>query len=506
MDVTILDEPDLIFGARKEEKDPRIGLRQFGPYYSEEEGRPSPSLVRVGIIGSGPTVTLSEDVLKALAGPIKSSHHNKWAHPDYDGFSLQSQVRCEFVVSEQWNAKILPQEIRDVESVIDPNERIARAVRLFIGKLEQVVAEESPPDVVILALPQEIVDYCGISEHTRGAKKPRFSPRERLIAEMKEKHQRFLDDWGLEVSGGPPEPEGRDYDFRNAVKGRVMAIGTPVQILKEETGKKFLDGSGENDSSLIRASFAWNFATGLYYKAKGKPWRLARLTPGTCYVGISFYRDLRSPKLDLETSMAQVFTHSGDGFVLRGEEVLVDSGTKEAHLTEQQAKDLLIEVIEMYARKAHTHPSRVVLHKTSRFSPAERAGFMAALGGLPFDFVAISSQAPFRALRQGNFPVLRGTLIRIKEGEFCVYTSGYAPRLRTYPGRRVPEALYVHHEGVSQPKVLAEEVLGLTKLNWNTTTFATRMPITLEFARQVGKVLSELEHDTPLQDHYRFYM
>lgn len=506
IEVAILDEPDLIFGARKEEKDPRIGLRQFGPYYTQEEGRPSPSLVRVGIIGSGPTITIAEDVLNRLSGPVPSSHYNKWANPDYDGFSIENQVRCEFVVSEIWNAKITPQEVKQVIDVGSPSERIGRAVRLFLGKLQQIAAEESPPDVVILALPQEIVDYCGISEQTRGAKKPRFTPHERLMAELKEKNQRFLDDWGLEVSGGPPEPEARDYDFRNAVKGKVMAVGIPVQLLKEETAKKFIDGSGEKDGSLIRASFAWNFATGLYYKAKGKPWRLARLTPGTCYVGVSFYRDLRSPRLDLETSMAQVFTHNGDGFVLRGGEVLVDAGSKEPHLSEQQAEDLLSSVIKMYGRKAGTHPARVVLHKTSRFSSEERSGFLKALQLLPFDFVAISSQAPFRALRLGNFPVLRGTLVRIQDGEFCLYTSGYASRLRTYPGRRVPGALYVRHEGVSQPKILAEEILGLTKLNWNTTTFATRMPITLEFAKQVGKVLSELEHGVPLQDHYRFYM
>ncbi len=37
-------------------------------------------------------------------------------------------------------------------------------------------------------------------------------------------------------------------------------------------------------------------------------------------------------------------------------------------------------------------------------------------------------------------------------------------------------------------------------------TFATRMPITLEFAKQVGRVLSELEPGALVQDHYRFYM
>jgi hypothetical protein len=506
IDAAVLDEPDLIFGGRREEKDPRLGLRQFGPYYSEDEGRPSPSLVRVGIVGTGVTLTLAEEVLKALGNPIPSEHFNKWAHPDYDGFSLENQVRCKFVTADAWNASIPSQDIQRIIQIRNPNERIASAVRLFIFKLEQIAAEESPPDVVIFALPQPIVDYCGISEFTRGAKKPRFTPRERLIAELKEKNQRFLEDWGLEISEHSAPREERDYDFRNAIKGKVMPIGIPVQILKEETGRKFLDGSGESDGSLIRASFAWNFSTGLYYKAKGKPWRLARLAQGTCYVGVSFYRDLRSPRLDLQTSMAQIFTHSGDGFVLRGDEVIVEPGSKEAHLSRKQAQDLLTSTLAIYSQKASALPSRVVIHKTSRFSVAEREGFLDALKSLPYDFVTISNQAPLKLLRMGAYPVLRGTVVRLSDAEFCLYTSGYVSRLRTYPGRRVPGPLFVIHEGSSQPRIIANEILGLTKLNWNTTTFATRMPITLEFAHQVGKVLSELERGAPLQDHYRFYM
>jgi hypothetical protein len=31
-------------------------------------------------------------------------------------------------------------------------------------------------------------------------------------------------------------------------------------------------------------------------------------------------------------------------------------------------------------------------------------------------------------------------------------------------------------------------------------------PITFEFARRVGKILSELQEETPSESHYRFYM
>ena len=46
----------------------------------------------------------------------------------------------------------------------------------------------------------------------------------------------------------------------------------------------------------------------------------------------------------------------------------------------------------------------------------------------------------------------------------------------------------------------------LVKWNWNTTSFSTYLPITLKFADEVGKILSELPQDEQVEDHYRFFM
>ena len=62
------------------------------------------------------------------------------------------------------------------------------------------------------------------------------------------------------------------------------------------------------------------------------------------------------------------------------------------------------------------------------------------------------------------------------------------------------------HIGDSQNDHIARELLGLTKLNWNTTAFSTARPITLTFAEEVGKILSELPEDEVIQSHYRFFM
>ena len=53
---------------------------------------------------------------------------------------------------------------------------------------------------------------------------------------------------------------------------------------------------------------------------------------------------------------------------------------------------------------------------------------------------------------------------------------------------------------------LASEILGLTKLNWNTASFSTYLPITIKFANEVSKILSELPPEKVTKDHYRFFM
>jgi len=508
LEAHFLVEPDLVFGNQGEEKDPRLGLSRYGPYYSPGEQAPSPARIRVGLIGTGETIGWGAEVIAKLREPIRSAHTNKWLYPDYDGFSLESSARCEFSVVDAQDGLILPQETKEVLSLPDANHRIAAAVNLLASKVERFLMEDSPPEVLLIALPSDIEEYCGIGDRTRGAKRPSFTEQEKLLAEFRQSGQRFLEDWGLEVTGGPEPPPEKDFDLRNALKGKVMRMkqAVPVQILRTEPADKFLTGRGLEDGSLIPAHFAWNLATGLYYKAKGRPWRLAKLPAGTCYIGVSFFRDLRSPDRRLQTSMAQVFTHSGDGFVLRGSEVMLDEGSKEAHLSEPQAKELLSGVLRKYRDKAGVDAHRVVIHKTSGFSSNEVAGFLSEIGDRPYDLVSFHEDDPVRLLRYGDFPVLRGTLLSLTKDDYLLYTTGYIPRIRTYPGVRVPEPLHLRLLGSSPIRAVAEEILGLTKLNWNTTSFATRRPITLEFARQVGKVLSELEPGAEVQDHYRFYM
>ena len=503
-------EPDLIFGNKNEDKDPRIGLGQFGPFYFSSEGSPLES-VSVGIVGNRDCIKLARQILDLIQKPVLSSKPNKWLFVNYPGMNSTSKFNCVVKTSENWNALISNDfELSKLENITNANERIGYGVDLYLKKIEKIAKSDNPPTVIVCTLPKLVELYCGIGKYTYGAKTARHSPLEIKIATYESENQKFLTDWGF-VSDDSDKIPKKSFDFRNSLKGKLMRYGIPIQIIKESTLKNILNYSdSDSNSQEDPATFSWNLSTALYYKANGKPWRLAKLRPGTCYVGISFFINKLSIRRDVQISMAQIFTTNGEGLVLRGTEVDVDEKTKRPYLKKDQAYTLMKRALGKYHNHTGQTPTRVVVHKSSTFSNDEQAGFNSAIYNLGIsekDFVAVhQSHNWINFIRPGNYPVLRGTLIEITSDEFLLYTSGFSPRIRSYAGHKIPNALRIIHIGDSQNEDVAKEILGLTKLNWNTTAFSTSMPITITFANAVGKILSELPSDSFLQDHYRFFM
>ena len=504
-----IPEPDLIFGNRNEDKDPRIGLRNFGPYFHEEENAPLESL-SVGIIGNKECAALAGQVLKIIKKPTSSTKPNKWLYADYPGMNKDSKFKCTIKISDNWNDSLSDDyELAPITKIEDANERIGRAVELYLKKIGNIAGRDDPPDVIICTIPRILEEYCGIGKNTYGAKTVRPTPVERKKAELESENQRFILQW-MEVPDKDENVAKMAFDFRNSIKGKVMKHGIPIQLVKESTLKRICAYGEPDDTRQDPATFSWNFSTALYYKAKGKPWRLAKLSQDTCYVGVTFFVNKLSHTHNVQISMAQVFTNNGEGLVLRGTEVDIDTKTKRPYLKQGQAEDLMDRALAKYRDHTGRVPATVVVHKSSEFSEDEQTGFNSAIYGRSIqkkDFVTIRHGYDWiNLVRSGNYPVLRGTMVEISPSEFMLYSSGFSPRIRTYAGHRIPRPLHIIHVGDSQNEHIAKEILGLTKLNWNTTAFSTAFPITIKFANEVGKILSELPENEIIKSHYRFFM
>jgi hypothetical protein len=63
---------------------------------------------------------------------------------------------------------------------------------------------------------------------------------------------------------------------------------------------------------------SWNLSTTSFYKADGKPWRIAEVREGVCYVGLVFKRLENVKARDNACCGAQMFLGSGEGVVFKG--------------------------------------------------------------------------------------------------------------------------------------------------------------------------------------------
>jgi hypothetical protein len=164
-------------------------------------------------------------------------------------------------------------------------------------------------------------------------------------------------------------------------------------------------------------------------------------------------------------------------------------------------------VLERYLIERKQLPQRVVVHKSSRFEPAERAGFDQALSRVAhYDLVALRPTSEIRLIRAGQYPPLRGTSFTVGDISY-LYTSGYLATHGGYPHGHVPSPLQIaDHVGDTTRADLLREILILTKMNWNSAYMAGLKPITLRFSEVVGDILREVpENDTP-HPKYKYYM
>jgi hypothetical protein len=258
------------------------------------------------------------------------------------------------------------------------------------------------------------------------------------------------------------------------------------------------------------ATRVWNFHTALYYKAGGTPWRLLRKVSEfeSCYVGVSFFQTV--DKEHIHTSVAQIFNERGDGMILRGGEATISKDDRQPHLSEHDMKDLIVKSLQAFEKEHHHFPPRIVVHKTSGFTQNELNGCQNAfdeLGVVKHRDLLVVRESDVRLLRPGVYATLRGSFLELDQTHFVLYTRGSVPFFEMYPGLYVPRALEVELVATDESKkTLAQEILALSKMNWNNTQFDSSLPITVRAARHVGEILKYIGDLRDIQSRYAFYM
>lgn len=488
MKLRYIEEPSLQFG-QGQHLCPKAGVYNYNPF---DYNQVHPEKITLGIVGRGDSIDKVLEWLESCKSHItekKSKNPHPKLFPNFCGFNKQVGFMCETVWDETYLRRLNNSGFdKIIKEKGNLEHRITDIAQLYIDEIK-FLTKNKKPDVILCVLSENFITYIqenntlvdeGEDSEEDDPKQDQDSVEEKLEEDISQKEQ----------------------NFRRYLKAKAMQFNVPIQIVRDRIAKPTVDMQDP-------ATIAWNFFTALYYKAGGTPWTLIRKDSAetTCYAGISFFQS--RDRKTIQTSIAQIFNELGRGVILRGEEVQLKKNDRTPHLSEDQAFKLLHDSLKEYYEAVKIFPKRLVLHKTSNYNPDEIYGFRQAASELyisQVDMVTIQ-RADIRLYRQGAYPPMRGTQLICTEKSHILYTRGSVPYFETYPGKYIPSPLEIRlAEYDESPNVICDEILSLTKMNWNNTQFDRKYPITIECAQNVGEILKYLEENDVMQLKYSFYM
>lgn len=511
IEAKLLEEPQLLFGSGQTAQHPRIGLTLFGPVDAA-----SARVLKIGYIGPPEGIEAMKACMSRLMNPLR--------------FPLDPKARVVFPGFEALFGCALP-EVFSIERHIDfhtlkrtlmieeRRQRIFKTVELYRSVLERSRKEdEVQPDLWLAYIPNVLYEHCRPqSSQLRDAN---LRPEPSLsLQSLKKKLNNLMAKQGLlfeEEVDGVTALEATEYkeDFRDQLKRKLLNSQIAIQLVRENTLAELVElerafqafsANPRRQSALYTHAndTLWNLSTGLFYKTCGNPWKLANLRPGVCYVGLVFKRTERDygatrsgRKGPSQTACcaAQMFLDSGDGTVFKGAVgPWYSPTTKECHLDRSAAKRLIEMAVDGYKdRFGGENPKELFIHGRASFNDEEWGGFSAAVPAITkLSGVRIGDRTPIRLYPQSELVALRGVACVLDARHGLLLTNGWIPRMQTYPGREVPTPLRVDVvRGDADIVTVLEDILKLTKLNYNACMYGDGIPVTLRFADSIGSILT----------------
>jgi len=493
-----LEEPSLLFGKSIIDPFPRDGLEKGGILSVNESPKPIP----VGVVALESEFDAVAKWIDRLDKHSINATQNRKRFPPFPGTSNALGVKFE-LDQKRHCRKVSDAELKSLLSQ-NATSQFDNIVELYARKIESLQKDDCPL-CVIVALPEELATLR-ISNPALDYREKRLL--ERLQSETDEQQMDLFDTTSnSEIRTAKellPQADTLLYRFfYRALKARAMRSrnAIPIQIVRKHTYRT--DSSKQDD-----ATTAWNVSVGIAYKSREIPWQPHGLPANTCYVGISFHHLKRRSGDIVYASLAQAYSTDTEPYAIKGQSIPRDQKiNKQPYLKAEQAKEILNRVCQKFIDEAGYPPSRIVVHKTSRFVDDEVSGFRECLneGIGQIDMVSMRGTG-LRLITNEVSEIQRGSLVEVEGSRHFLFTSGFVDEWESYPGPHIPSPLEVDFNLCSDPIVCAKEILALTKMNWNSAEGIGRIPITLSFAQQVGTIMTELADEDNVEPSYRFYM
>jgi hypothetical protein len=308
--------------------------------------------------------------------------------------------------------------------------------------------------------------------------------------------------------------EDEQFDVHDFVKAYAVQRGVATQFLTEDT---------LSDAQQCRVW--WWLSLALYVKGMRTPWVLDGLDENTAYVGLGFSIDHNAARgSQVVLGCSHIYSSRGEGLQYRLSKVEnpIIRG-KNPFMSRDDARRTGENIRQLFFDARMKLPGRVVLHKRTPFLKDEREGLLEGLSDVPaIDMLEIQLDPALRyvasmprrdgTIDEDNYPVRRGTVMKIDSFTALLWVHGATaavnPSLKYFQGkRRIPAPLTLRrHAGSTPLDQLCEEILGLSKMNWNTFDLYTKFPATLQSSGEIARIGSLLQRFGASSYDYRLFI
>lgn len=304
------------------------------------------------------------------------------------------------------------------------------------------------------------------------------------------------------------------FDLHDFVKAYAAQRNIATQFIREKTIE-----------SDMYCQIMWAVSLAIYVKSGRVPWTISGVQKDTAFAGIGYSVNDYTHGESIVVGCSHVYSSDGQGMkykLSKIDEVTFDR-KKNPFLSENEAFRLGLNIKELFYKSFTELPKRVVIHKRTPFKNEEIKGItesLASSGIRDVELLEITYADEIRCFEFNRyvteidgFPVRRGLCFPLNRNTMYLFTHGIAPSIRNphyryiQGGKTIPLPLkIVKHYGNGTLTQIATEILGLSKMNWNSFGLYSKLPCTIESSNEIARIGWLLsQYEGAIYD-YRYFM
>ena len=314
--------------------------------------------------------------------------------------------------------------------------------------------------------------------------------------------------------------EGESFDLHDYIKAFCAEKGIMSQLIREKT---------INDTTQ-KCQINWWLSLSFFVKSFRTPWILANTNNTTAFAGLGYSVENKND-VDghIVLGCSHIYSSNGEGLKYKLARISNDKiqwRHKKPHLSYDDAYEFGKSILNLFYESMNELPKRVVIHKRTFFTDEEKQGIIDSISDNnkveSIDLVEINfeNNIKYTSSRIYNgkvdidgYSVSRGTCIQLNSKEALLWAHGVIPSVinpkwNFYPGGRyIPKPLrIIKHYGTGSLEQIANEILGLTKMNWNSLNMYSQLPATISSSNDIARIGKLIGANSKHEYDYRYFI